>query len=216
MLGYNLVAIPLTPETKTEETTRIREMCSKIGLDLVTRIDLHPKNQNELLNQLRKCRRKFEIVAVQCENKDVARQAAKDRRVDLLDFPLLDSRRRFFDKAEAELASSSLAALEIDTKPLFMLEGPPRARLLSTLRKEVTVALDFGLPIIVSSGISDSRLLRSPLEIAAVTVLCGLTREAGLDATSKNPTTMVQRNRQKLSKGYVAPGIRILKEGKDC
>jgi RNase P/RNase MRP subunit p30 len=40
--------------------------------------------------------------------------------VDLLNFPHLDYHKRFFDRAEAELASSSLATLEVDIKPLLL------------------------------------------------------------------------------------------------
>jgi RNase P/RNase MRP subunit p30 len=51
--------------------------------------------------------------------------SSKDRRVDLFNFPNLDYHRRFFDRAEAELSSKSQTALEIDIKPLLVLEGPP-------------------------------------------------------------------------------------------
>jgi hypothetical protein len=37
-----------------------------------------------------------------------------------------------------------------------------------------------------------------------------------LEAISQNPVSIVKRNRQKLSPNFVAPGIRVIKEGKDC
>ena len=215
-LGYSMVAIPLAPETPKEHITQLKTSSQELGLDFATRIDLRPKTPNELLNQLRKFRRKFEVISVQCDNKPVARQAAKDRRVDLLGFPHLDFRHRFFDKAEAELASSSLATLEVDVKPLLVLEGPARIRFLGNLRKEVAVAKGFGLPLVVSSGVSDALLLRKPREVAVLSSLFGLDEVAGLDAVSKNPTEVVARNRGKLGGGFVAPGIRVVKEGKDC
>ena len=61
---------------------------------------------------------------------------------------------RFFDRAEAELASNSLAALEVDVKPLLVLEGPARVRFLSMLRREVSIAREFHVPVVVSSGVS--------------------------------------------------------------
>jgi len=36
------------------------------------------------------------------------------------------------------------------------------------------------------------------------------------DALSKNPHMIVERNRRKLSPDYVAPGVYIVKRGKDC
>jgi len=215
-LGYRLIAVPLAPETRIDEVAKLGEACNKAEIDFASRIDLRPRTTNELMLQLRRLRRKFEVVSVACENKQVARQAAKDRRVDLLSFPLLDFRRRFFDRAEGELASNSLAALEFDVKPLLVLEGPARVRLLSSLRREAAVAMKFHVPIVVSSGVAAEMLLRKPRDMAALAFLFGLDEDSGLDAVSQNANALVKRNREKLDSGFVAPGIRVVKEGKDC
>jgi RNase P/RNase MRP subunit p30 len=215
-LGYRLIAMPLASQTRPEEITKLREACNESEINFATRIDLRPRTQNELMHQLRRLRRKFEVVCVACENKAVARQAAKDRRVDLLNFPLLDFRSRFFDRAEAELASNSLAALEIDVKPLLVLEGPTRIRLLSSLRREATIAKKFHVPIVISSGVSEDRLLRKPREMAALAFLFGLDEDSALKAVSQSANAIVKRNREKLGSKFVAPGIRVVKEGKDC
>jgi len=215
-LGYKLIATPFHPQALPEENLNLQDACKQAGLDYVSRVDLRPRNQNELLSQLRKLRRKFEIICVLCETKEVARQAAKDRRVDLLNFPMLDYRDRFFDRAEAELASSSLATLELDIKPLLVLEGPARIRFLSGLHRETQIAKDYHMSIVVSSGVSDPMHLRKPREMAALASLFGLEGTLALEAVSQNPTGIVKRNREKLSAKFVAPGIRVVKEGKDC
>jgi RNase P/RNase MRP subunit p30 len=215
-LGYRLIGVPLAPEVRAEEVARLREVCCEAGVDFVSRVDLRPRSPNELMHQLRRLRRKFEVLCVLCESKVVARQAAKDRRVDLLSFPLLDFRRRFFDRAEAELASSGLAGLEVDVGRLLALEGAARVRLLSWLRREVAVAKKFGVPVVVSSGVAGDLLLRKPREMAALSFLFGLDEASGLAAVSESAWTIVRRNRGKLDAGFVAPGIRVLKEGKDC
>jgi RNase P/RNase MRP subunit p30 len=216
MLGYRLIAVPLLPETLKKETAELRSMCSEAKVDFASRVDIKPKTQNDLIHQLRRLRRRFEVVCVVCENKEVARQAAKDRRVDLLNFPSLDFRRRFFDRAEAELASNSSAALEVDAKLLLVLEGPARVRLLSNLRRETAIAKEFHVPIVVSSGATSEMLLRKPREQAALAGLFDLDAASALEAVSQNPMAIVKRNRQKLSSKFVAPGIRVVKEGRDC
>jgi RNase P/RNase MRP subunit p30 len=215
-LGYRLIAVPLAPETPVDEVAKLRSICNEAKIDFASRIDLRPRTQNELMHQLRRLRRKFEVVRVACENKAVARQAAKDRRVDLLNFPSLDFHRRFFDNAEAELASNSLAALEIDVKPLLVLEGTTRIRLLSMLRREAAIANEFHVSIVLSSGVSEERLLRKPREMAALAFLFGLDEASALEAVSQSPKAIVERNREKLGSKFVAPGIRVIKEGKDC
>ncbi len=215
-LGYGLVGISLAPGTTKDEVAELRNVCGEVGLDFVSRVDLRPRNQDNLTSQLRRLRRKFEVVSVACESKTVARQAAKDRRVDLLSFPLLDFRKRFFDRAEAELAHCGLAGLEVDVKPLLVLEGPVRVRLISWLRREVAVAKSYGVPVVVSSGVSGERLLRKPREMAALGFLFDLNEVSALDSISRNPLALIERNREKLSAGFVAPGVRVVREGRDC
>jgi RNase P/RNase MRP subunit p30 len=101
-------------------------------------------------------------------------------------------------------------------KPLLLLEGSARVRLISLLRREVSIAREFHVPIVVSSGVGTEMLLRKPREIAAFVSLLGLNETSALDAVSVNPSTIVLRNREKLSHGFVAPGIRVVKEGRDC
>jgi RNase P/RNase MRP subunit p30 len=215
-LGYSLVSVPISAEAREKEEAELRRMCREAGVDFASRVDLRPRTREQLMNQLRKLRRKFEVTCVLCENKEVARQAAKDRRVDLLNFPSIDYTERFFDRAEAELACISVAALEFDVKPLFVLEGPMRVRLLSTLRREAAIAREFRVPIVVSSGVANEVFLRKPREIAALASLFGLDEPSALEAVSTEPVSLVKRNREKLSPRFVAPGIRVVKEGKDC
>lgn len=215
-LGYRLIAVTLPPSRYDETSRRIRETCDQAGIDFATRVDLRPNTPNELLHNLRKLRRSFEIVSVLCHSKNVSRQAAKDRRVDLLNFPLIDFHQRFFDIAEAELASNSLAALEIDLEPVLTSNPQTRIRLLSSLRRETSIAENSRVPIVVSGGASRERFMRRPVEMAITASLFGLEKHVALDAVSKNPSTIVKRNREKLSPRFIAPGIRVLRRGKDC
>jgi RNase P/RNase MRP subunit p30 len=215
-LGYRLIAITFPMNIAEEEIRQVRNVCDEAKIDLVTRLDIRAKTPNELVNNLRRLRRKFEIIASICESKNVARQAARDRRVDLLNFPLLDFRNRFFDEAEAELASNSLASLEIDMKSLLILEGPARIRLLSSLRREASIAQRFHVPVVVSSGASNVNLMRKPKEHGALAFLFDLAEASATKAVSENPSSIVKRNREKLSPQYVAPGIRIIRRGDDC
>jgi len=212
-LGYSQVAVPFSTPPTDSELSVIKNYSQANGIDFVTRADFKPRTQEDLTRFLRKYRRQFEVICIFSDNKDVARQAAKDHRVDILNFPSFDYKKRFFDRAEAELASNTEAAFEIDVKPLLALEGPTRTRLLSTLRRETAIAKEFHVPLLISSGISEDLLMRKPHDMAALGFLFGLREENCLDAVSSNPTTIVSRNRRKLDSKFVAPGVTLLKEG---
>ena len=215
-LGYSLIAMSLPSNFPEEKIHQLRNICNEAKVDFASRVDLKSQTSKGLINSLRKLRRRFEIISVMCESKHVARQAAKDRRVDLLNFPSPSFRRRFFDKAEAELASNSLASFEIDIEPLLILEGPTRIRLLSSLRREVAIAQAFHIPIVISSGASNELLMRKPRELAALASLFDLDKASAVEAGSRNPLAIIKRNREKLDPNFVAPGIRIVRRGKDC
>lgn len=209
-LGYSLVAIPLPPHASQEQISQLQHICREAKIDLATRVNLSPRTSSELLNNLRRFRRKFEIVSVMCPTKDVARQAARDRRVDLLHFSVINLRKRFFDEAEAELASQAFSSLEIEIAPLLQLAGASRIRLFSRLQREVATAEKFRVPITISSGATDEFLMRGPRDYAALATLFDLPLSSALKALSENPHATVERNRKKLSPNYVAPGIHVV------
>ena len=215
-LGYGSVAISLSHNITQEKTRQVKTICESVGVDLVTRIDFVPKTSGELLRNLRRFRRKFEIISVTCNSKSVARQAAKDRRVDLLAFSTGFPRKRFFDNAEAELASKAEGALEIDMASLLFLSGFPRIRFLTSLRKEVAIAEKFKVPVVLSSGTTDMSLLRGPYDYAALATLFDLSMALALCGLSENPLGIVERNRKKLSSGYVAPSLFVVRDVKRC
>lgn len=211
-LGYRIIGIPLSSNVSQERVRQLEDVCNEAKIEFVKRVDLMPKTSNELLNNLGRLRRKFEIISVACTSKNVARQAAKDRRVDLLSPCLAFPCKRFFDYAEAELASKKLASFEIDLAQILSSSGFPRVRLLSSLRKEITIARKFNIPITISSGASDENFLRSPRDFVALASLFDLSESLALEALSCNPLSIIERNRGKLSSGYVAPGVRVVSE----
>jgi RNase P/RNase MRP subunit p30 len=209
-LGYSLVAIPLPPYVRQEQTNQLRKICREAELDFATRVNFFPRTSSELLHSLRRFRRKFEIISVMCPTKDIARQAARDRRVDLLQFSVTNLRKRFFDEAEAKLGSQTFSSLEIETVPILLLASAPRIHLFSCLQREVVLAQRFRVPITISSGATDNLLMRGPRDIAAFVTLFDLSPPSALKALSENPYTMVERNRKKLSPDSVAPGISVV------
>ena len=208
-LGYSLVAIPFSSNATKDQINQLHQLCKEVKIDFVSRTNLSPKNSNELLRELRRYRRKFEIIAVRCSTKDVARHAAKDRRVDLLQFSVTNLRQRFFDEQEAELASQGLSSLEIELAPMLQLTSFSRIRLLSRLRREKATAQRAKVPIILSSAATAEMVMRGPYDYAALTALFDLPLPSAFKALSETPFAVVERNMAKLSPDYVAPGIRV-------
>ena len=209
-LGYSMLGIPFPLNAKKEDIINVQKICNEVNLDFVSRVNIYPRNSKELIQKLRKYRRKFEIIGVRCNTKDVARHAAKDRRVDLLQFSITNLYKRFFDEKEAELSSQSLSGLEIELAPIFELNTRQKIRTFSKLQREVIIAQKAKVPIIISSGASNELLMRGPYDYSAFATLFDISFEDSLNAISKNPVSIVEKNREKLSTYFVAPGIKVV------
>jgi len=216
MLNYKLIGISFPINVKAAQIDQVRNLCKSYDVDMATRIDLSPSDPKELLRLLRQVRRRFEVVSVICNSKPVARQAAKDRRVDILSFKSTERQRRFFDKSEAELAANALASLEIDMSLILSVHGFLRIRLLSILRREVATALHYDVPTIISSGAVNEFWLRAPRDYAALAALFDMPGAEALKSLCENPLRIVTRNREKLNPSFVAPGVRVVRFGDDC
>jgi len=178
-------------------------------VELASRIDLAPRNQQELMDQLNKYRRSYVVVSVTCTNKSVARQAAKDHRVDILKFPQDEGGKPLWmDRQQAELAGGSNCCYEVDAAKLLVGDPARLERTLTMARREIENSQRNDVPVIVSSGATSVAEMRDPRSLASLMDLLGVGEEEAFDAVSVNPWRVVERNRDKLSSRYVSPGVR--------
>ena len=185
--------------------------CEEPGsqVELASRIDLAPRNQQELMDQLNRHRRSHVVVSVTCMSKGVARQAAKDHRVDIVKFPEGQRGKTvWMDRQQAELAGASNCCYEVDAVELLVGDPARLERTLTTVRREVENSQRNDVPVIMSSGATSVLEMRDPRSLASLMDLLGVGEEEALDAVSVNPWRVVERNRDKLSSGYVSPGVK--------
>lgn len=206
-LGYTDVGLVLNRSPSHEMRFYLRS-ADKYNLNLVSRLNLFPKDPKDLLNLLKRYRLKYEIIAVTCDNLKVTKQAAKDRRVDLLNFPI--GARPFFDRSTAQLASVSNATLEITLSDLILNEGIQRVMAMNKILKEIQTARNFKIPIVLSSGARDLHHLRGPSEVIALGSAIGLTRKEATDAITNSPLKRIEKNREKLNPDYI-PGVKLIR-----
>lgn len=206
LADFNLQNIDLLPD--------IRKIFESYGVDLVARADLYEQSPKLLKSALRKLRRRVEVIAVYCRNINVARLAARDRRVDLLIFSAKSWRENFFDKSEAALALSGESALEVNLIDLIRARSSSeRIQAIRILSENVRMAKRYDLPVIFSSGATSIYEMRAPRELAALATLLGLTEYEARESLSKIPLELVLKNREKLSEYYIMPGVRLIRKG---
>lgn len=211
-LGYGTVGIALPTETPETLIEKCYTLAEEQGLDPVARLDLKPKTPDQLLRELGRWRRRYEVVAVECCTKQVARQAAKDHRVDILGFSFT-LERSWLDAAEVELASSSNVSLEIDIVGILRADRGVMFRVLAELRRRVALVTKSKIGLVVSSGAEAALDLRGPRDLEAFIQLFGLTQKASKATVSSCPLEILRRNREKLDSSQAGFGVKIVGAG---
>lgn len=184
---------------------------SDASIDVISRLDIAPRSQQDLQRMLKGNRRKHEVISVLCLSKGVARQAAKNPKVDLLRFPRCPSRRTvWLDRQQASLAGEGGCQFEVVASDLLTQDPEKLGYVIKQLEKEVLNARRYDVPVVLSSGADSVNGMRAPRSLAALMSLIGLGEEESLDLVSVNPWALVERNRDKLSASYVSPGVRVM------
>jgi len=204
-VGFKSLGVVFPPNVNLDEVKRVKNLFKEFGVDVASRVNFKPEGRGELLRYLRKFRRKFEVVGVECMSNQVSVVAARDGRVDVIFFPL-NSRSVRFRETVAHVTNN---ALEINLVDLIS-SRIPRSLVISEITREVSIAKKNHVPIVISSGVDKPSLIMAPRDMAACGLLFGLKRYEALNSVSTIPSRIVKVNREKLSGRYVSEGVRIV------
>lgn len=183
------------------------------SIDVVKRLDLDPKNPNELIRSLRSSRWNNEIITVNCRTKAVARQAGKDNRVDLITYPLSDKwKQNFLDPQQVNLMKDSGCGYLIDLSQLLNDDRYVLGKRIELLKRNAHNALRKDIPVIASCFAADKWGIRDPYGLASLLSLLDIDEELALDTISRFPNEIITQNREKQKDTYILPGVWVIEE----
>jgi RNase P/RNase MRP subunit p30 len=165
------------------------------GLKAATRVDIEAKRGKELQDALRRSRRRYEIIAVRCLSKEVARLVARDERVDILLFPEDPALRRqnWLDHHEAGLLDGAGRAYEINASELLAASTMRLAKVITTIKRDLAVASHHDIPVVLSSGATTPMLIREPRALTALATLLDIDEDYATDMLSTIPEAILAR-----------------------
>lgn len=172
----------------------------------MARIDLRPKSKYDLLRSLRDVRTPFDIVAVECSNTQVSSVAFRDRRVDLVFFPVgrLQSRLSWL------IPKKLKRPVELNIADLLRNESSAESDLVRAINL-IADAQRKHMPLVASSGATDPFSLRAPRDMAAVLSVLGLEPSSAVDAVSDRPHSIIQRNLERREPDFISDGIKMVR-----
>jgi ribonuclease P/MRP protein subunit RPP1 len=187
-LGYSHVASTKPPTGSDNKNT------------IATRIDIEARQGKELLDALKRSRRRFDVIAVRCFSKEVARQAAKDDRVDILMFPDDPAQRKhnWLDHHEAKLVEGTGRAYEVNVSDLLATSSTHLSKVIILIKRDLAVATRHDIPVVLSSGAATPLAMREPKALTALASLLDVDEEYAIDMISTIPEAIIERNHAKL------------------
>ncbi|TFF92000.1 hypothetical protein EU545_02295 [Candidatus Thorarchaeota archaeon] len=204
VLGFDAIAV------SDKNAMGLEEEISDV--DILPRTDLTSRSLRGMKNQAGQWRKRALVISAPLRGVLTANWAAEDSRVDLLTLQAERATSRL-RRTTAKLAAENGTALEICINPLLHSQGLSRSKTIKFYREAASVAVDAGMPIVLSSGASHPLSLRSPKALQFIGTVLGLRFEDAGKAVLETPSQIVTRNRQKLSDDYIAPGLKIVKGG---
>ena len=203
MAGYRSVALTIPTAILNEYSKTLTQCFVKVGLETVSRIDLTCSNRYELLKLLRRFRNQYDLVSVKCTNQNVAAIACRDRRVDIIFFDP-NNRNMKFTHTLARLLNG---ALELN---LSFLLNRDSGDALNKAMRHMAVAREHRVKVVLSSGCTSPKMVRSPMQIRAVGVTLGLSEAQSAEAISSVPSSIIESNLERRSSLHIEEGVRLV------
>jgi RNase P/RNase MRP subunit p30 len=177
-------------------------------LEIILRleIDAEKLTKNQIMNILRKHRRKYPIIAIKCNNPEITSWAAQDNRVDIISFAT-NNISKLFTRSVAKLMVKFSKHLEISLAPLYMTTERTQIPIIRSFKQTLKLSFQKKVPIIVNSGSTSLEQLRPPWELASLAQILSEEKMIPLDSISKIPAQLITQNQKKISKNYLSPGV---------
>jgi ribonuclease P/MRP protein subunit RPP1 len=201
--GYNAVGLTVPTGLLRDRLDILRDCFQDSGVEVFLRVDLTCAKREELLKLLRRFRPTFDIIGVKCTNHRLALVAARDRRVDLIFFDSA-TRHVWFDDA---IANVSNATLELNLSTLFEMANH---LILTKLMKDVRIARRHNVDMVLSSGATSPLLVRTPIQLAAIAEILGLSKQQAINGVSTIPSHLLNANVERRSRNYVEEGVKTI------
>lgn len=197
-LGFKAIVINMLEHNEGE-------LSSQNDIGIYCRSDIIAESEWKAKKLLQKLRSKVDLLCLTCINRRISRLAARDGRVDLMYFP----NPLLFDLKQARMASHKDKILEIRIRDILF-SPKPLHRNLAEHQRMIALALQYNLPIIISSGAKHPFEMRAPKDLIALAQLLQLPEEKAIESITTIPMQRLKINREKLSKNFIYPGVKIV------
>lgn len=181
---------------------RIRE---DADIDVVDGVEIVADDPSTASGAIGNYRPDHTVVLVRGGSDAMNRFAVEQDRVDVLTRPFAGD--GGFNHVLAKAARDNGVRVEFDLGDVLRQQGGQRVRTLQKLRKLREIVDHYDAPFVVSANPTSQLQLRAPRELRAVGETIGFDAET-IEAGLREWGAIAERNRQRQSDAFVAPGVR--------
>lgn len=161
------------------------------GLEAYTRVTIEADSWGKALKALRRISPHYDLVAVKPKSAEVARHAAKDPRVALVQLP--PGMARYMDRSQARLLREGGAGVEVSLLPLLHSDDPRRS--LRGIMIIARRAAAYEAMLVITSGARSKWELWSPAAIRALLVSFGVPENIASLSVTGYPSSILYSKR---------------------
>ncbi len=201
---YGYDGIVVRTGTSAEPAT-FPAVAEEYGVDVVDAVEIDVDDPTAASGAVGNRRPDHTLLCVAGGDDRLNRYAVEEPRVDVLVRPNAGS--GGFNHVLAKAARDNRVHVEFDLGPALRTTGGRRVRALSDLRKLREIVTYYDAPYVVSVNPYSHLQLRAPRELVAAAERAGFDPEwvrDGLRAWGR----LAERNRERRSEGFIAPGVR--------
>ncbi|WP_277553226.1 RNase P subunit p30 family protein [Halobaculum limi] len=178
----------------------------RYGVDVVPAVEVAADAPDSASGSVGNFRPDYPLVLVRGGTNALNRFAVEQDRVDVLAAPL--SGDGDFNHVLAKAAKTHGTRVEFDLGPALRQSGGGRVRALRALRKLREIVDYYDAPYVVSARPTSHLHLRAPRELIALGSELGFD-ESWIEAGLAEWGRLAARNRERLSTGFISPGVRV-------
>lgn len=172
-------------------------------------VEIDAKNPDDLKKQVRKFRKKADVILVHGGDLKINRAATEDPRIDILCHPYRSRYDSGINHVLAVKAAENTVAVEINLKYFLLTRPNHRHRVLSQFRQIMKLHRKYKFPVIITSDADSVYDLRHPRDVIAMASCFGMTNNEAFNALSTIPQNIMAKNQ--IRDQIIVSGVRFNK-----
>ena len=188
--------------------TKINNLTS---INLNYRINIKPKNLKDYQVSLNSVGRSPDVVSIETDKKEIQIKAAKDSRVDLISFSVIETMKTL-SNGVISLIKQNNSFIEISLVNIMEGNKSLQSKNFREIYKTIDLVRSLKGNLIISGNFADPYEFRHPRSLVSIChTLFGMSLAEAKKTFNSNVKLLLERARNRSNHSFIEEGIRILK-----